>query len=95
MNREQAKKFAHLIQAFAEGETIQFKNHRGEWRDISEPVWTIDTEYRIKPEPVKFWVCHYTSGGVPMSITSDPKDAEEWKKYPHLYDVREYTYEKE
>lgn len=98
MNREQAKQLLPIIQAFADGKDIQFLlvDESEEWRTIDEPSFDSCITYRIKPEPMKFWVCHFTtSGGVPGSVTSDPKDVEVWKKYPHLYDVREYTYEKE
>lgn len=47
MTREQAKELLPIIQAFAEGKTIQFRE-----RDTEEPSFDgcID-EYRIKPEP--------------------------------------------
>lgn len=51
MNREQAKKLLPIIQAFAEGKTVQYKIE-GEWIQTNVPsfnpyLW----EYRIKPEP--------------------------------------------
>lgn len=53
MNREQAKELLPIIQAFAEGKTIEFRNKSfKEWVEIDNPSFdpTI-TNYRIKPEP--------------------------------------------
>lgn len=51
MNRQQAKELLPIIQAFAEGKTVQYKIE-GEWIQTNIPsfnpyLW----EYRIKPEP--------------------------------------------
>ena len=51
MTREQAKEFLPLIEAFAEGKTIQFNGGVYGWKDSSEPTWDTSIEYRIKPEP--------------------------------------------
>lgn len=46
MTREEAKEWLPIIQAFAEGKTIQFRE-----RDIEEPSFDgCVNEYRIKPE---------------------------------------------
>ena len=53
MNRQQAKELLPIIQAFAEGKTIEFRNKSfKEWSEIENPSFdpTI-TNYRIKPEP--------------------------------------------
>lgn len=53
MTREKTKELLSIIQAFAEGKTIQFRAYiDDEWRDVGElslDRWT--GEYRIKPEP--------------------------------------------
>ena len=47
MAREEAKELLPIIQAYAEGKTIQFRE-----RDIEEPSFDgCFNEYRIKPEP--------------------------------------------
>ena len=52
MTREEAKKFLHIIKAFAEGKIIQYKNkYKSEWAETECPVWIKDVEYRVKPEP--------------------------------------------
>ena len=52
MTREEAKNLLPIIQAYAEGKTIQFRVHiNDEWRDVKELVLNGFTgEYRIKPE---------------------------------------------
>ena len=51
MKREEAKNMLPIIQAFAEGKTIQILNE-GEWVDLYDTYFksSID-KYRIKPEP--------------------------------------------
>ena len=55
MTREEAKELLSIIQAFAEGKHIQWRNHCKNWIDIDERDG-LNTEfplsiYRIKPEP--------------------------------------------
>ena len=54
MTREQAKEILPIIQAFAEGKHIQWRNHCKNWIDVDER-YGLDIEfpssvYRIKPE---------------------------------------------
>ena len=51
MTREEAKELIPIIQAFADGKTIEFFK-QGEWMELNEPdfIWSAD-KYRIKPEP--------------------------------------------
>ena len=58
MNRERAKELLPVIQAFAEGKTVQIKYGDG-WEDLGEPVFDFSGEYRIKPEPLECWVNVY------------------------------------
>ena len=55
MTREQAKELLPIIQAFAEGEIIQYKNFLDEWEDIKENEGLSficpPSDYRIKPKP--------------------------------------------
>ena len=54
MTREQAKELLPIIQAFAEGEIIQYKNFLDEWEDIKENEGLSficpPSDYRIKPK---------------------------------------------
>lgn len=54
MDRNQAKEFYPILQAFAEGKLIQSRCIKGDtslWYDDEDPSFDDDFEYRIKPEP--------------------------------------------
>ena len=51
MTRDDAKKLLPIIQAFAEGKNIQYKEDIYRWVDIKNPSFKSFVEYRIKPEP--------------------------------------------
>ena len=51
MTREEAKELLPIIQAFAEGKTIEFKEYGMEWKEAQTPTWSSRLTYRIKPEP--------------------------------------------
>jgi hypothetical protein len=44
-------KHADLIIAWANGANIQLFSREGKWVDI-DPAWSLNTTYRVKPEPV-------------------------------------------
>ena len=53
MDRNQAKEFYPILQAFAEGKTVQSRCIKGDkslWYDDEDPSFDDDFEYRIKPE---------------------------------------------
>lgn len=51
MNASNAKDYLPLVQALADGKTIQ-SNHNGEWFDLPSPSFCDQISlYRIKPEP--------------------------------------------
>ena len=55
MNREQAKELLPIIQAFAEGKTVQTIDKNGEWINclyINFEFNSSPNSYRIKPEPM-------------------------------------------
>ena len=55
MKREEAKKLLPIMQAFAEGDEIQYRNNYNEWIDVKTGEGVCFTRpsscYRIKPEP--------------------------------------------
>ena len=66
MTRERAKELMPLIQAYAEGKSLQAKNAiMSTWKDIDAPFWSEGVEYRIKPEPREFWLIQ-----LPMDVRS-------------------------
>lgn len=53
MTPERAKELLPVIQAFAEGKTVEYRNEgRESWITADRPVWMDGVEYRIKPDPI-------------------------------------------
>ena len=50
MTREEAKELLPIMQAFAEGKTVQHFSVGGRWIDCNDPLFSRDVKYRIKPE---------------------------------------------
>lgn len=60
MTRDEAKQFLPIIQAYADGETIQVKGHDGKWFDNDQINFTSKPNtYRIKPKPQVIYVNVY------------------------------------
>ena len=54
MTREEVKEMLPILQAFAEGKTIESRCIKGDnslWYDDEDPSFDNDFEYRLKPEP--------------------------------------------
>lgn len=51
MTREEAKELLPIMQAFAEGKTIEYRGLGGAWKVAQTPTWSSHLFYRIKPEP--------------------------------------------
>lgn len=54
MNRNQAKAFLPIIQAYAEGKAIESRCVKGDkslWYNDEDPSFDNDFEYRLKPDP--------------------------------------------
>lgn len=39
-----------FIIAWAEGLIIERKDEFNDWEEIENPLWNLDTEYRVKPQ---------------------------------------------
>jgi hypothetical protein len=81
MNKTNAAKFLPLVQALANGATIQYKSkHPPEWFDTNEPAFSGDVEYRIKPAPVivERWHTLYRDGHLGGNYKTK-ESAMEWK----------------
>ena len=51
MTREEAKNMAAIMQAYADGKTIQFLGLDKKWIDIENPSFkSLSSHYRVKPE---------------------------------------------
>ena len=59
MTREEAKELLPIIQAWAEGKTIQVQTDSKSWSDITKDLYPCNhpSLYRIKPEP-KYRPCN-------------------------------------
>lgn len=56
MNKHNAKDFLPLVQAMAEGKTIQYLAFGDTWKDTDVMASTTPPScYRIKPEPIERW----------------------------------------
>lgn len=51
MTREEAKELLPIMQAFAEGKTVEYREQGGAWKVAHTPTWSSCLSYRIKPEP--------------------------------------------
>lgn len=55
------------IVAFAEGKQIQLWIHtEGQWKDVTQPAFSLDCLYRVKPEPKPYFIRY-----VPVGNSSD------------------------
>ena len=70
MTREEAKKMAELMTAYAEGKTIQ-KNQYGNrdyWVDLTNPLFKEPaSSYRIKPELKEYYILEHIQDGMRKS----------------------------
>lgn len=91
MTRTEAKNLLPIIQAYANGETIQIMTMTGEWRDaacepsFSEPA----SSYKIKPKPREFWLCApNVCGTIPYAVWSiDPGTPNDYAEVIHVKEV--------
>lgn len=51
MTIEETKERIAVMQAYVDGKQIQGKCSDGKWADVPEPSWSINGNFRIKPEP--------------------------------------------
>lgn len=63
MTKNNAQQYLHLVQALADGKTIQMRaGCNNNWADKDDILFNLDPEcYRIKPEPIKqefYYVVH-------------------------------------
>lgn len=50
MTIEETKERIAVMQAYVDGKQIQGKCSDGKWADVPEPSWSINGNFRIKPE---------------------------------------------
>lgn len=62
MNKDNAKDYLPLVQALAEGKTVQLSDGRGGWIEGEIEFHYPASEYRIKPEPREIFFVEFASG---------------------------------
>ena len=51
MTRKEIKELLPIMQAFADGKTIEIYAWKNKWKEVDEPSFDIDAKYyRVKPE---------------------------------------------
>ena len=74
MNKDNAKDFLPLVQALADGKTIQYSGGDGKWYDADPCYFNLSPEqYRIKPEPRVIWLNEYPCGDLTSSTVHTSK----------------------
>ena len=56
MNREEARKRAEAMLAYADGAEIQIRGNAGNWIDSTDPMFIPNAEYRVKPKPREWYL---------------------------------------
>jgi hypothetical protein len=81
MNAQNAHKYLPLVQALANGLTIQC-NDRGEWVDVESLYTDVygPDEYRIKPEPRTFKLYIIDTANGETVMTTHPTFDSRWKQ---------------
>jgi hypothetical protein len=81
MNAQNAKEFLPLVQAIADGKTIQVLGKDGNWYD-SKLINTPPSRYRIKPEPRTFemWLYHPMGRMYPFVEGESFTENDEWER---------------
>lgn len=88
MTREQAKELLPVLQAYAEGKTVQMKNFGGDWMDCE--FCLTGNEWRVKPEPRDFWLVYCRGAWKPSEIWDyKPSGLSEGVRYIHVREVIE------
>jgi hypothetical protein len=84
MKPEEARKWAEIYSAIAEGKKWQIQSSAGEWNDATNGVhdprgWSIE-RLRIKPEPQKVYVATWfdRDGKVSVQASSNASSLESW-----------------
>ena len=69
-----------VVTAYKEGKTVQRRRRmrNGSWLD-GKHLWNFaDNEYRIKPEPMEFWVSYAGGIGTYVASAQKPDDLHDW-----------------
>lgn len=79
MNKENAHEYLPLVQAIADGQTVQVQGGDGNWYN-SKLINTPPSRYRIKPEPRTFEIVRSKlSGDIYSAETYDGSAPNTWE----------------
>ena len=81
MNKDNAREYMPLVQALADGKTLQYKHSSKGWTDCNELYFDVMLEcYRIKPEPRTFEIVRSKlSGDIYSAETYDGSAPNTWE----------------
>ena len=88
--REAKYLLAHpeILLGLAEGKIIECKRKSADaqWETIDAPSFVDNVEYRVKPEPRKFFITVRNNGTTDFVY----EDNDAWKKVKSMIDINEY-----
>ncbi len=76
MNRERAKELLPIIEAFANGEMIEFQMSDGTWETAITPTLEDSVAYRIKPKEPREFCLFWDNRQVDFHVLEAPGKAE-------------------
>jgi hypothetical protein len=81
MNAQNARKYLPLVQALADGKTLQLEGYAG-WVDLNDEIdfGATPQDYRIKPEPRTFKVYLIDTNDGKTVVTTHPTFDHRWKQ---------------
>lgn len=69
MTRDEAREFAKVVKAYADGAVIQYKGGDDIWREMKDLDFCAPMHcYRIKPEPREWWAVVDRDGAISASF---------------------------
>lgn len=95
MTKEKAKELLPIIQAFADGRTLQWKENESlhpNWINVTGNNCNFDVslyEWRIKPEPREFWLCVWIDDSVSTYFSEEEANSHSNKKLKEIIHVKE------
>jgi hypothetical protein len=85
--------YCQVLRAWYEGKTVQFKDH-DEWfayTNISTPRFMPDTQWRIKPESLKYKVVLLKNKAGQYTTTVHNHEQSEWLRASNIY-IKDLTH---
>jgi NDP-sugar pyrophosphorylase family protein len=78
MTRDEAREFAKVVQAYADGKQVQAHLKEGRWIDLDDPEFFSQPKgyYRIKPEPREYWLRALPDGRIAVFTEKDQAEIE-------------------